>query len=101
VPGGVLAVAVLVAAVVAVRRPRLRDALERPAGWMLRQGSRMLRRPAADPGLTIRAWAQRLGSLRLPPSGWITATGLALAAVRLYRFASFWLVALAGWLIVF
>ena len=169
VPGGVLAVAVLVAAVVAVRRPRLRDALERPAGWMLRQGSRMLRRPAADPGRTIRAWAQRLGSLQLPPSGWITATGLALAnwladaavlavsiratgatvpwhdlllvyssgiaaqslnitpgglgvtegslslalvatglgtgqalaAVLLYRFASFWLVALAGWLIVF
>ena len=169
VPGGVLAVAVLVAAVVAVRRPRLRDALERPAGWMLRQGSRMLRRPAADPGRTIRAWAQRLGSLQLPPSGWITATGLALAnwladaavlavsiratgatvpwhdlllvygsgiaaqslnitpgglgvtegslglalvatglgasqalaAVLLYRLASFWLVALAGWLVVF
>jgi len=169
VPGGVLAVAVLVAAVVAMRRPRLRDALERLAGWMLRQGSRMLRRPAADPGRTIRAWAQRLGSLQLPPSGWITATGLALAnwladaavlavsiratgatvpwhdlllvyssgiaaqslnitpgglgvtegslslalvatglgtgqalaAVLLYRLASFWLVALAGWLIVF
>ena len=169
VPGGVLALAVLVAAVVAVRRPRLRDALERPAGWMLRHGSRMLRRPAADPGRTIRAWAQRLGSLQLPPSGWITATGLALvnwladaavlaisiratgasvpwhdlllvygsgiaaqslnitpgglgvaegslslalvatglgagqalAAVLLYRLASFWLVALAGWLVVF
>ena len=169
VPGGVLALAVLVAAVVAVRRPRLRDALERPAEWMLRQGSRMLRRPAADPGRTIRAWAQRLGSLQLPPSGWITATGLALAnwladaavlavsiratgasvpwhdlllvygsgiaaqslnitpgglgvtegslslalvatglgagqalaAVLLYRLASFWLVALAGWLVVF
>ena len=169
VPGGVLALAVLVAMVVAVRRPRLRDALERPAGWMLRQGARTLRRPAADPGRTIRAWAQRLGSLQLPPSSWITATGLALAnwladaavlavsiratgatvpwhdlllvyssgiaaqslnitpgglgvtegslslalvatglgtgqalaAVLLYRFASFWLVALAGWLIVF
>jgi pimeloyl-ACP methyl ester carboxylesterase len=169
VPGGVLAVAVLVAAVVAMRRPRLRDALERLAGLMLRQGSRMLRRAAADPGRTIRAWAQRLGSLRLPPSGWITATGLALvnwladaavlavsiraagatvpwhdlllvygsgiaaqslnitpgglgvaegslslalvatglgasralAAVLLYRLASFWLVALTGWLIVF
>ena len=128
----------------------------------------MLRRPAADPGRTIRAWAQRLGSLQLSPSGWITATGLALAnwladaavlavsiratgatvpwhdlllvygsgiaaqslnitpgglgvaegslslalvatglragqalaAVLLYRLASFWLVALAGWLIV-
>ena len=169
VPVGVLAVAVLVAAVVAVRRPWLRAALERPAGWMLRQGSRMLRRPAADPDQIIRAWAQRLGSLQLPPSGWITATGLALAnwladaavlavsiratgasvpwhdlllvygsgiaaqslnitpgglgvaegslslalvatglgagqalaAVLLYRLASFWLVALAGWLVVF
>jgi pimeloyl-ACP methyl ester carboxylesterase len=169
VPGGVLAVAVLVAAVAAVRRPRLRGALERPAGWMLRQGSRILRRPAAQPDQTIRAWTQRLGSLRLPPSGWMTATGLALAnwladaavlavsiratgatipwhdlllvygsgiaaqnlnitpgglgvtegslslalvatglgasralaAVLLYRLASFWLVALAGWLVVF
>ena len=168
VPGGVLAVAVLFAAVVAVRRPRLRDALERLAGWMLRQGSRILHRPAADPGRTIRVWAQRLGSLQLPPSGWITATGLALAnwladaavlavsiratgavvpwhvlllvygsgiaaqslnimpgglgvtegtlslalvatglgasqalaAVLLYRLASFWLVALAGWLVL-
>jgi len=168
VPGAGLAVAVLVAAVVAARRPRLRGALERPAGWMLRQGSRMLRRPAADPGQTVRAWAQRLGSLRLPPSGWLTAAGLALAnwladaavlavsiratgatvpwhdlllvystgvaaqslnltpgglgvaegtlslalvatglgtsqalaAVLLYRLASFWLVALAGWLVL-
>jgi pimeloyl-ACP methyl ester carboxylesterase len=169
IPAGVLAVAVLVATVVAVRRPRLRAALERLAAWMLRQGSQMLRRPAADHVQTIRAWAQRLGSLRLPPSGWIMATGLALAnwladaavlavsiratgatvpwhdlllaygagiaaqslnitpgglgvaegslslalvatglgasralaAVLLYRLASFWLVALAGWLVVF
>ena len=169
VPVGVLAVAVLVAAVVAVRRPRLRGALERPAAWTLRQGSRMLRRPAADPDQIIQAWAQRLGSLQLPPSGWITAASLALAnwladaavlavsiratgasvpwhdlllvyssgiaaqslnitpgglgvaegslslalvatglgagqalaAVLLYRLASFWLVALAGWLVVF
>jgi pimeloyl-ACP methyl ester carboxylesterase len=169
VPGGVLAVALLVAAVAAVRRPRLRGALERPAGWLLRQGSRMLGRPVAEPGQTIQAWAQRLGSLRLSPSGWLTATGLALvnwladaavlavsihaagaaipwhdlllvygsgiaaqslnitpgglgvtegslslalvatglgtsqalAAVLLYRLASFWLVALAGWLVVF
>ena len=72
VPGGVLTMAVLVAAVVAVRRPGLCVKLERSAGWMLRQGSRMLRRPAADPGQTIRAWAQRLSSLQLPPSGWIT-----------------------------
>ena len=129
----------------------------------------MLRRPVTEPRQTIRAWAQRLGSLQLPPSGWLTATGLALAnwladaavlavsiratgatvpwhdlllvygsgiaaqslnitpgglgvaegslslaliatglgasqalaAVLLYRLASFWLVALAGWLVVF
>ncbi len=79
VPVGALAAAIFVGAVVAMRRPRLRAALERPAGWMLRQGSLMLLRPAADPGQTIRAWAQRLGSLQLPPSGWMTATGLALA----------------------
>src|SRR5580700_657413 len=169
VPGGVLAVAVLVGAVAAVRRPRLRGAIERPAGWVLRQGSRMLRRPVAEPDQTIRAWAQRLGTLQLSPSGWLTATALALvnwladaavlavsiraagatipwhdlllaygsgvaaqslnitpgglgvtegtlslalvatglgtsqalAAVLLYRLASFWLVALAGWLVVF
>ena len=165
----VLAVIVLAATLVAVRRPWLRSALERPAGWMLKRGSQMLRRPAADPVQTIRAWMQRLVSLQLPPSGWITATGLALAnwladaavlavsiratgatvpwhdlllvygagiaaqslnftpgglgvaegslslalvatgldarralaAVLLYRLASFWLVALAGWLVVF
>jgi pimeloyl-ACP methyl ester carboxylesterase/uncharacterized membrane protein YbhN (UPF0104 family) len=169
VPVGVLAVAVLAAAVLAVRRPWLRAALERPAGWTLRHGSQMLRRPAADPVRTIRAWTQRLVSLRLSPSGWTTATALALAnwladaavlavsiratgatvpwhdlllvygsgvaaqslnitpgglgiaegslslalvatgldasralaAVLLYRLASFWLVALAGWLVLF
>ena len=78
VPGGVLAVAVLMATVAAIRRPRLRGALERPAGWMLRQ-ARMLRRPVTEPGQTIQAWAQRLGSIRLTPAGWMTATGLALA----------------------
>jgi pimeloyl-ACP methyl ester carboxylesterase/uncharacterized membrane protein YbhN (UPF0104 family) len=168
VPGGVLAVTALVVAGAAARRPRLRGALERPAAWALQQGSRMLRRPATEPRQIIRAWAQRLGSLRLPPSGWaavaglamanwladaavlavsiratgavvpwhdlllvygsgivaqglnitpggigvtegtlslaLVATGLgasqALAAVLLYRLASFWLVALAGWLVL-
>src|SRR5712691_5848786 len=79
VPGGVLTVAVLVATAAAARQPRLRAALERPAGWTLQQGSRMLRRPVAEPRQTIRAWAERLGSLQLPWSGWMTATGLALA----------------------
>ena len=79
VASGVLAVAVLVAAGAAARRPRLRAALERPAGWMLHQRSRMLCRPAAEPDQTVRAWAERLGSLQLPWSGWMTVTGLALA----------------------
>ena len=79
VASGVLAVAVLVAAGAAARRPRLRAALERPAGWTLRQGSRLLGRPAAEPHQTIRAWVERLGSLQLPWSGWMTVTGLALA----------------------
>jgi len=79
VASGVLTVAVLVATAAAARQPRLRAALERPAGWTLQQGSRMLRRPVAEPRQTIRAWAERLGSLQLPWSGWMTATGLALA----------------------
>ena len=79
VPGGVLAVAALIVTAAATRRPRLRGALERPAAWALRHGSRLLRRPAADPRQTVRAWADRLGSLQLPPSGWMTVTGLALA----------------------
>jgi putative heme transporter len=79
VPGGVLAVAALAVVAAGARRPRLLGALERPAAWTLRRGSRLLRRPAADPRQTIRVWTERLGSLRLPPSGWMTVTGLALA----------------------
>jgi uncharacterized protein (TIRG00374 family) len=41
------------------------------------------------------------GSLSLALVATGLGTGQALAAVLLYRFASFWLVALAGWLIVF
>jgi uncharacterized membrane protein YbhN (UPF0104 family) len=79
VPGGVLAVAALVVVAAAGRRPRLLGALERPAAWTLRHGSRLLRRPAGDPRRAIQVWTERLGSLRLPPSGWMTVTGLALA----------------------
>jgi pimeloyl-ACP methyl ester carboxylesterase len=152
-----------------VHRRRLRDGLERPATWALRHAALLRRRPAEDPGAIISAWTERLGSLQLAPSGWITVTGLgvvnwladaavlvvsiraaggpvpwndlllvygagvaaqslnitpgglgvaegtlslalvaaglrasqALAAVLLYRLASFWLVALAGWLVLF
>ncbi len=79
VPGGVLAVAALAVVAAASHQPRLVGALERPAAWALRRGSRLLRRPAADPRQTIRVWAERLVSLRLPLSGWMTVTGLALA----------------------
>src|SRR5690242_776012 len=78
VPSGVLAAGTLVMVGAATRRPRLRGALERPAAWTLRHGSRLLRRDVDDPRQMIRAWAERLGSLQLPPSGWMTVTGLAL-----------------------
>jgi pimeloyl-ACP methyl ester carboxylesterase/uncharacterized membrane protein YbhN (UPF0104 family) len=79
VSGGVLAVTALVVAGAAARRLRLRGALERPAAWAVQQGSRMLRRPGTESRQIIRAWAQRLGSLRLSPSGWVAVAGLALA----------------------
>jgi pimeloyl-ACP methyl ester carboxylesterase/uncharacterized membrane protein YbhN (UPF0104 family) len=79
VPVGVLAAAVLVAFAGAARRPRLRGALERPASWVLRHGSRLVRRPVADPGQLIKIWAGRLGELRLSPAGWMKVTGWALA----------------------
>jgi pimeloyl-ACP methyl ester carboxylesterase/uncharacterized membrane protein YbhN (UPF0104 family) len=79
VAAGMATAAVLAAAVTAARRPRIRGSLERLAAWTLRHWSQMLRRPAADPGRTVQAWADRLGSLRLPASGWMTVTGLALA----------------------
>jgi len=76
---GMVAAAALAAAVTAARRPRIRGSLERLAARTLRHWSRMLRRPAEDPGRAVQAWADRLGSLRLPASGWMTVTGLALA----------------------
>jgi putative heme transporter len=79
VPAGGLAVAALVAAAAAMRRPRLRAALERPATWVLRLGLRLLRRPPADSRRTVRAWAERLSSLQPTPAGWMTVSGLALA----------------------
>ena len=79
VPASAVALTVLYLAGAAMRRPQLRDTLERPAAWALRHGSRLLRRPAAESRRTARAWADRLGSLQLSPSGWMTVTAMALA----------------------
>ena len=77
VPGGVLAAAVLVVVAASAWRPGLRGALQRPAAWALRGGSRLARRPVADPGQVIRAWAGRLGELQLSLAGWAMVIVLA------------------------
>src|SRR5580700_9795547 len=79
VSGGLITVAVLAAAGAAARRPRLGGGLERLAEWTLRQASRLSGRPAGEPGQIIRAWIERLGSLRLSLWGWMMVTALALA----------------------
>jgi pimeloyl-ACP methyl ester carboxylesterase len=168
VPGALLAIAALLLLGAAARRPRLMDALGRPASSVLKRVAWLLRRPVADTCQVIKIWAERLGSLRLGSTGWTAVTSLgmvnwladaavlvvsiraaggpvpwndflvaygsgvaaqsvnitpgglgvtegtmslaliatgmragpALAAVLLYRLASFWLVALAGWLVL-
>ena len=75
-----VALAIVVAALIAVaaRRPRLRAALEEYLGQALKLGARLLRWPATDPMLALRAWAERFGALRIPWSTWALATGDAL-----------------------
>jgi len=72
-----LAVVLAVAATIAVaaRYPRVRRFLEDFLARVLTRGARLLRWPATDPKLALRAWAQRLGALRLPASGWALALG--------------------------
>ena len=72
-----VAVAVIVIAMIAVaaRRPRLRAALENYLTQGLKHGARLLRWPATDPKLALRAWAERFRALRVPPSTWVLATG--------------------------
>jgi pimeloyl-ACP methyl ester carboxylesterase/uncharacterized membrane protein YbhN (UPF0104 family) len=79
VPFALLAVTSGATAATAVREPRLRATLERYVAWALRQATRLLRRPAANPALTVSAWTERMGALRLPASGWALASGAALA----------------------
>jgi pimeloyl-ACP methyl ester carboxylesterase len=79
VPAALLALAVVVTAAAAVRQPRLRASLERHGARLLSQGSRLARRPTADPAATVREWTERMGALRLPARGWAVASGAALA----------------------
>ncbi|HEY1821161.1 MAG TPA: alpha/beta fold hydrolase [Trebonia sp.] len=79
IPCALLAVAAIATAAAATRRPRLRAALERRGAWGLQHATRLVRRPAEDPAGTVRAWTERMGSLRLPASGWALASGAALA----------------------
>ena len=64
-----VALAVIVAALigVAARRPRLRAALEGYLAQALKLGARLLRWPATDPMLALRAWAERFRALRDSP----------------------------------
>jgi uncharacterized protein (TIRG00374 family) len=78
IPCALLAVAAVATAGAAVRQPRLRAALERYLAWALRQATGLVRRPAANPAQTVRAWIERMGALRLPASGWALASGAAL-----------------------
>lgn len=75
VPALALAVTVAATIAVAARYPRVRQALEDFLTRALRQGARLLRWPATDPKLTLRAWAERFGALRLPASDWALALG--------------------------
>jgi putative heme transporter len=67
---GIVGVAILTVATAALRRPAVLTALKRPAGWTLRQVWGVLGRPERDPDAVLAGLAARLGSLRLPPSGW-------------------------------
>jgi uncharacterized protein (TIRG00374 family) len=78
VPALVLAVAVAAATVAAVRYPRVRRVLENLLIQVLTQGARLLRWPATDPRLALRAWARRFGALRLPTSNWALSFGYSL-----------------------
>jgi pimeloyl-ACP methyl ester carboxylesterase/uncharacterized membrane protein YbhN (UPF0104 family) len=73
VPCVALALIALTTIVVAARRPRLRAALLRYLTHALKLGAKLLRWPATDPQLALRAWAGRFGSRRLPLASWALA----------------------------
>jgi uncharacterized membrane protein YbhN (UPF0104 family) len=72
IAGGLLGVGIFALTTAALRRPAVTTALRRPAGWVLLQASRVLRRPARDWDEVLINLTSRLGSLRLPVSGWVT-----------------------------
>ncbi len=78
VPALALAVAVAATIAAAARYPRVRKILENFLAWGLTRGARLLRWPATDQKLALRAWAQRFGARRLPTSNWALAFGYSL-----------------------
>jgi pimeloyl-ACP methyl ester carboxylesterase/uncharacterized membrane protein YbhN (UPF0104 family) len=72
-PALALAGAVAATIAVAARYPRGRRVLEHFLVRVLTRGARLLRWPAADPKLALRAWAERFGTRRLPASTWALA----------------------------
>jgi 3-oxoadipate enol-lactonase len=75
VPALVLAASVTATIAAAVRYPRVRQVLENIAAQGLTRGARLLRWPATDPKLALRAWVKRFGARRLPLSNWALALG--------------------------
>jgi uncharacterized protein (TIRG00374 family) len=78
IPGLVLAVTAAAIIAAAARYPRPRQMLENVVTLALKRGARLLRWPATDPKLALRAWTQRLGTIRLPASAWVLALGSSL-----------------------
>jgi uncharacterized protein (TIRG00374 family) len=78
VPAFALAVAVAATFVVTSRYPRVRQVLENFLVKALARGARLMRWPATDPKLALRAWGQRFGARRLPVSNWVGALGASL-----------------------
>jgi uncharacterized protein (TIRG00374 family) len=75
VPALVLVVAVVAAIAAAARYPRVRRVVENLLAWALTLGARLLRWPATDQKLALRAWVKRFGAVRLPTSNWALAFG--------------------------
>ena len=78
VPALAFVVAVAATIVVAARFPPVRRVLENFLTRAFTRGARLLRWPATDQKLALRAWVQRFGARRLPTSNWALAFGYSL-----------------------